>query len=540
MKQYINITLVLLMTLTVFTSCEDLLEVEPEEVVLSDDYLGDSELDARSALFGVLSQMQDVSGQYVILGEMRADLVDVNNRTVDEIRQLSNHEVTEGNSYADPTSLFSIINNCNFAIEGIDTEAYENQLLDDYASILRIRVWAQMQILINYGELPYISEPIRTNDDLEKNYPVLSIDQAIDQLIADLEPITDVENVTKYENSLGFSVFRMIPNQDILLGDLNLWKGNYVQAATYYKQFLDDNVSGSTYNLNSFTGDVESSGTGFNVSSSWGSLFLADTPITSEMINYVAFSEQFRQTNDSYEVFTTQMKPSVLAILNWNEQLQSFEGEPIQSDFVGDLRTLGFASFWGEGESAFITKYATEYFIWNRAAKIWLRYAEAINYAGYPDNALAIVNGIFNNPNVEPIDAPIFGNTEMFLNFDDQYFTFNNSLEPISGNLGIRGRVSMAPVTVDAALTDAEKIEAVGELILEEAALELAFEGNRWEDLIRFSRRANDASIIANAVSAKFETAGNLSVAATINIKLMNPDNWFLPLTIPTNFSNQN
>ena len=174
-------------------------------------------------------------------------------------------------------------------------------------------------------------------------------------------------------------------------------------------------------------------------------------------------------------------------------------------------------------------------------AKIYLRYAEAINYAGYPDHALAIINGIFNNPDVEPEDAPIFGNSEAYLNFDiDQYFTTNSSDEPVSGNLGVRGRVSMAPVSVDEDLTDAEKIEAVGKLILEEAALELAFEGNRWEDLMRFSLRNNDPSILANAVADKFETSGDVAGAASIKAKLMNTDNWFLPLTIPSNFSSGN
>ena len=536
MKRYINITLGILLGLTIFTSCEDFLDVTPEEVLLSDDYLGDDELDARSALFGVLAQMQDLVGQYVVLGEMRADLVNVNGNTVDEIRQINNHDVSENNSFADPTTLFSIINNCNFALEGIDTEAYENQLFDDYASILRIRTWAQMQILINYGELPYITEPIRTNEDLEKNYPLLSRDEALDQLIANLQPIADVDNVTKYENSLGFNIFKMIPDQNILLGDLNLWRGNNVQAAIHYKQFLDDNVSGGLYNLSSYNVTVSPSGTGYSVTSRWNGIF--DESIAgNEVINYIAFSEQYRQPNDSYEVLTTQMKPSELAILKWSEQFMAYEGEPITTGFTGDVRTLETDSYFGEGDLATITKYQLEYFVWNRVAKIYLRYAEAINYAGYPDHALAIVNGIFNNPDVAPVDAPVFNNAEAFLNFDvDQYYSVDSSDEPVSGNLGIRGRVSMAPVSIAEGLTEAEKIEAVGALILEEAALELAFEGNRWEDLMRFALRSNDPSLLANAVANKFETSGDIAGANAIQQKLMNPENWFLPLEIPENF----
>ncbi|KJD37241.1 hypothetical protein PW52_02065 [Tamlana sedimentorum] len=533
MRKYIKITFGLLVGLTWFTSCEDFLEVSPEEVVLSDDYLGDNELDARSALFGVLAEMQDVAGQYVILGEVRGDLVNVNSSTVDEIRQINNHEVTEENSIADPTTLFSIINNCNFALEGIDTEAYENQLLDDYASILRIRTWAQMQILINYGKLPYITEPIKTNHDLDKTYPVLSMTEAIDTLIANLMTVADVENVTKYENSLGFNIFKMIPDQNILLGDLYLWKGSFVEAATHYKLFLDENVSGNVYNISSYAAIVNESGTGYTIATSWENIF-GESIAGNAVINYVAFNEQFRQENESYDILTTQLKPSEFAILKWSEQFVGYEGEPV---FQGDTRVLDDLSYTGEGDAAMITKYQPEYFTWNRAAKIYLRYAEAINYAGYPDHALAIVNGIFNNPDVEPVDAPIFGNAEGFLNFDmDQYYTVNNSDEPTSGNLGIRGRAGMAPVSVPEELEGIERIEAVDALILEEAALELAFEGNRWEDLLRFAIRANNPSILADAVANKIENSGDVGGAAAVQQKLMNPENWFLPLTIPDNF----
>ncbi|MEP3837827.1 MAG: RagB/SusD family nutrient uptake outer membrane protein [Algibacter sp.] len=535
MKQYINITFGVLLSLTLFTSCESILEVSPEEVLLEENYLGDDAIDARSALFGVLSQMQDVAGQYVMLGEMRADLVNVNANTADDLRQINDHNVSEDNSIADPTKLFSIINNCNFALEGIDTDAYDNLLLDDYASILRIRTWAQMQILINYGELPYITKPIRTNKDLETEYPLLDFNQAINTLISNLQEIADVENVTKYANSLGYNISRMIPNNDILLGDLHLWNGNYIEAAIHYKQFLDDNVDGNVYNLNSYGVTVEPSGSDYVFTTSWISIF-QDYIAGNEHIDYTAFDDQYRQPNESFEALTTQMKPSEWAVLKFGNGKAGYEGEPVEIlNYIGDTRIIG--SYEGEGDLSVIYKYQYERFIWNRAAKIYLRYAEAINYAGYPYHALTIINGIFNNPDVEPVDALVFNNAEGFLNFDiDQYYTVNNSDQPISGNRGIRGRVGMAPVSIDEDLALNEAIQEVGALILEEAALELAFEGNRWEDLLRFAKRDNNPAIIADAVFNKFDTSGNTGQASEVRAKLMDPTNWFLPLAIPDNF----
>ena len=183
-----------------------------------------------------------------------------------------------------------------------------------------------------------------------------------------------------------------------------------------------------------------------------------------------------------------------------------------------------------------ILKYQYEYFTWNRVAKIYLRYAEAINYAGYPEQALVVINGIFNNPNVDPIDAPIFFNEEEFLNFDEWYYLFDDN-EPIIGNLGVRGRASLAPVGLDIDMSNiTTAMDEVGALILNEAALELAFEGNRWEDLMRYARRNSDASILADAIADKFITAGDAGTGEAIRAKLLNPDNWYLPYTIPDNF----
>ncbi|MFB9056171.1 RagB/SusD family nutrient uptake outer membrane protein [Mariniflexile ostreae] len=552
MKQYTNIFLSLLVTLALFTSCESLLDVEPEEVLLEEDYLGDDKLDARSALFGVLSQMQDIVGQYVALGEMRADLVDVTPDTEDDLRQINAHNITADNSYVDPSILFSIINNCNFALKGMDIEAYDGVLEDDYASIMRIRTWAQMQILIHYGKLPYITKPIATTDHLKEEYPLLTFSEGIDQLILNLESVTGIENVTKYESSLGYNIFNMIPDNDVLLGDLYLWKKNYVSAAIHYKAFLDKNVDGgaSLYNLAAYTVNTTLSGGKYSTTTSWPSIFSLELPASQEIINYVAFSDQYRQPNGGFDIITKQMKPSALILQNWLSQKKSFEGVPYDSElpqFPGDNRllgsvtgTVGVINFSWTEETARIYKYNYEYFTWNRAARIYLRFAEAINFAGYPQQALAIVNGIFNT--TEPANAaPLFTNVEPYLNFPiGEYYTANSSGVPTAGNQGIRGRVDMAAVSVDPNLSEMDAIEAVGQLILNEAALELAFEGTRWEDLLRFSMRNNNPSILADAVASKFGTVGDVATANQVQQKLMNPDNWFLPLTIPENFVPKN
>jgi hypothetical protein len=97
-----------------------------------------------------------------------------------------------------------------------------------------------------------------------------------------------------------------------------------------------------------------------------------------------------------------------------------------------------------------------------------------------------------------------------------------------ANNLGVRGRVYLKSREVPErdSIPQEERTLLIEDYIIAERAMELAFEGKRWFDLVRIAERRNDPEYLANKVAAKFE---GTSQYEAIRSKLMNPSNWYLP-----------
>ncbi len=92
-------------------------------------------------------------------------------------------------------------------------------------------------------------------------------------------------------------------------------------------------------------------------------------------------------------------------------------------------------------------------------------------------------------------------------------------------NIGIRGRVYLTANEIPETIIGEERTLMIEDLIISERALEMAYEGKRWFDLVRIAERRNDPAFLADKVAAKFEGTGQYDA---IHAKLMNPENWYL------------
>ena len=127
----------------------------------------------------------------------------------------------------------------------------------EYAAAKAIRAWTYLQLVLNYGSVPFVTDPILTKEESEANYPRYDLQAICDYFITDLLPLTEKygREYPKYGNIRNTdSRFFYFP-LNIVLGDLYLWAGSasgnkeyYKQAALrYYKYISERNGDNSTY-----------------------------------------------------------------------------------------------------------------------------------------------------------------------------------------------------------------------------------------------------------------------------------------------------
>ena len=133
----------------IFSSCKKVLEVEPENVLNSEQTYRNL-YDADAAVLGVYGKFMNLAKQYIILNELRADLMDVTDNADEYLRQLNTHSATADNPYANPAPFYEVILNCNDVLKNFDKMHAEKKLKDAeynqrYSDIAAIRSFVYLQ-----------------------------------------------------------------------------------------------------------------------------------------------------------------------------------------------------------------------------------------------------------------------------------------------------------------------------------------------------------------------------------------------------------
>ncbi|KAA6302763.1 MAG: hypothetical protein EZS26_000933 [Candidatus Ordinivivax streblomastigis] len=532
----------------VLPSCEDILDVDSARYVTVDDNEPLSSKDSINNILGLLRGLQNVAERYVLLGEVRADLLDVTVFTTADIRQLSDFTVEATSVYANPRDYYAIINNCNYFI---NRTSEAGSLPTENVLAHAIRAWTYMQVAFNWGKVYYFTEPLLSVQDTQKEYPEYTIPQLIETLIEDLEPLAEAV-YPNYGTIYNFGSESLFFPMKVLLGDLYLWRGvsteDYEKAATYYAEYIDQKIitgnGNQRYTISwSYENFVSQNFERAKPDDMWSRCTVASSSpelITAVQMAANASEGKVNRLRENYSYFQS----SDLINDLWDDQsyLLHYVSSTATTDYytTGDLRkqgnilgnvTITDATLTNADPVSIsvLTKlYAAEHILINRLGTVFLRYAEAVNRAGKPHTAFAVLKyGL--GPETFMDDAKI-PRTELADNMP--YITIFNT-QKYTGAIGIhaRGCGDSAfdinyTIGTDNEILDVQSdtIRRVEDLICNELALETSFEGNRFQDLMRISLRRNDPSFLAKPVATKHKEDYN-----RIYSLLSDTKNWFLP-----------
>ena len=238
-KSIIGAALAAIVTLGATTSCADMFDIDSTRVVTSDKHTLSTSADSAYSTLGVLQCMREIADRYIILGEVRGDLIEINEYTKTSIRNLAEFNFDEENEYLNVRDYYAVINNCNYILAKMDTTiAHNNErvMIDEYAAVLGVRAWTYMQLAINHGKVPYYLNPITTVAGSEENYPVLDIKELAAELIPQLLPYVEYD-LPVFVSSPSITN-RIYPPLKLVVADLYLWSGDYLNASKTYWEYL--------------------------------------------------------------------------------------------------------------------------------------------------------------------------------------------------------------------------------------------------------------------------------------------------------------
>lgn len=452
-------------------SCSDWLELIPPGGLIREEFWK-TKADVEAVLMAAYSSFSTLDGKLFIMGEIRGDMITNGSNLGGDQLKLFENNIYPDNGECNWNSYYEVINYCNEVLKNaplvqeIDNTFTDYQMQGLVSEAYFLRSLAYFYLVRIYNEVPLVLEPTET-DDADFYAAKSSEETVLNQIVADLEtnrPFAPSESFKTITENKGRASKAAY---DALLADIALWRFQYEKVIEH----VDKIIAADKFEL--------------MPSGKWFELYYPGNSL--EGIFEFQFDGNLNQRNSMYGM-----------TIRW-----SYSYLPSQKAL--EMLSFEYSSELVRGEDSSIKKYGEDDFtIWKYVGQAPDGQSFRAGAEQYSCNWI-----VYRYADVLLMKAEALSQLE-------RYFEANIIITEIRERAGL-GALGIANSPI-----------AYEDAILEERALEFAYEGKRWFDLLRMGRRNNYARkdklieiIVSNVPSTQKR------ILAT---KLTNPLGWYLPI----------
>ena len=543
-------------------SCGDYLEIKSTSEIVLEDFWNEK-ADVDNVVSGCYSALlaDGVRKRMMIWGEFRSDNIYIgdNINNDGDLQKVILENIDAKNGYTNWDGFYDVINRCNTVIRfapGVaakDPAYTQSELKADIAEVTGLRSLAYFYLIRTFRDVPYSSEAF-IDDSQKMDLPATPFETVLDSLISSLEAVVG-DAVQYYPDDTPIYQTGRITQDAIyaMLCEMYLWKQDYDNCIRYAdivinskKKIAEDNRKQSSnyastggadpYELTNGYPLVPSQLTGKNFGNAYETIFGSDNNArrnAQEIIFQLVFDDKpqtsGKTANSAVNTFYGNASARIGLVAPPNFMLEERDAEPSNrvvfaaSNKKMDARL--YENFSTDDKN--IHKYTTdditiEALSSTPKARYSSKYTQGQNGSNWVIYRLSDIMLL----KAEALSQKLLeGSTEEVVEHNksilDEAFTLVNA---------VNKRSLCYPLSElkDTLVRDEYKDKtAMDKLVYQERQRELMFEGKRWYDLVRISRRTGDTSDLSVAALRKVQTS-----AALIQNKLAKMDAIYWPYNL--------
>ena len=523
-------------------SCSDFLEIEPLNDIVLDKFWNE-ENDVENIVAGCYSGMQNriLIERMIVWGELRSDHLIGGTGVQDNIniQNILKENITANNVYTSWGEFYDIINRCNTVLHYSplvaerDPNYTETELMATRAEVSAIRDLCYFYLIRTFRDVPYSTQPFL--DELQQMaMPATKFDAVLDSLITDLENVKSYAVKTYPVSKTNYQCGRITQDAiHAMLAEMYLWKKDYANSVKYADMVIDaktqrfqdeiDNAGSNSSSYKMFEGYpliYDSYTTGNLYGNAYGTIFGSGASRES-ILELIFADDNTRLANHGLSFLYGNQKTSP-GIVKPADFITTDVSDASYKVFCDKYDTRNYENLYKMSASQYgVAKYVC------KSGMVSISSTEITSSASpsYPEEYCHANWILYRLTDVMLLKAEAL----VQMVDGDAKTEANDSLLRAAYDIVsvINKRSNCATTYMPITYANYSTKSQMENLVFEERARELMFEGKRWYDLVRRSLRDGNTSYLVQQVTRK--GSDNASV---VQAKLAKMDAIFWPYNL--------